>query len=169
MTKLLIIGNARHGKDTAAEYLRDVYGYSLSDSSRKALEIFLLERLQPKYGYTSVDEAYADRVNHRAEWYDEITAFNMPDRAKLAKLILLEADIYVGMRNALELQACREQRVFDLVVWIDASKRLPPEPSSSMTITADMADVILDNNGPQVWLGTQLDMLAEYLRPGRKS
>jgi len=163
MKRLLIIGNAQHGKDTAAEYLRDSHGFAFADSSRKALEIFLFAKLQPRYGYRTIDEAYQDRVNHRAEWYDEIALFNTPDRAHLAKMIMQEASMYVGMRSRAELLACREQGVFDLVVWIDAAKRKPLEASSSMTIAADMADVIIDNNGPEVWLGPQLDMLVEYL------
>ena len=38
---------------------------------------------------------------------------------------------------------------FDLVVWVDALERKDPEPESSCTVSADMADVIIDNNGPE--------------------
>jgi hypothetical protein len=33
--------------------------------------------LKEKYGYADEEECYADRHNHRAEWYDAICAYNV--------------------------------------------------------------------------------------------
>jgi hypothetical protein len=43
--------------------------------------------------------------------------------------------------------AMKIKNVYDCAIWVDRSEHLPPEDSSSMTITPDMCDVIIDNNG----------------------
>ena len=71
----------------------------------------------------------------------------MPDRTRLARKIYADAPIYCGIRNGLEFIAVRDAGLFDLSIWIDASDRLPPEPSTSCTVTRDMCDIVIDNNG----------------------
>lgn len=145
--KLLIIGHARHGKDTLAEILRDGWGYTFQSSSYAAAEKVVYPVLQPKYGYTSIEEAYEDRVNHRAEWKELITAYNTPDKTRLAKEIMQENDIYVGMRCKDELSACKAIGLFDHIIWVDAEGRVDPEDESSNTLSMDMADIVVDNSG----------------------
>lgn len=142
---ILIIAHARFGKDTMAEVLRDEFGLSFLSSSEAALDTFLFKVLNDKYqlGYKTRLEAFEDRVNHRPIWKDEISAYNDPDPHKLARHIMSTNDIYVGMRDPKEIS----RDIFDIVVWVDASKRLPPEPSTSMLMTEDHADVSIDNNG----------------------
>jgi len=146
MKKLLIIGHGRHGKDTMAEILHDEFGYSFKSSSEQAAEIFIYDVLKDKYGYTSFIECYQDRVNHRAEWYELIKEYNKDDRAKLAKQILERADCYVGMREREEILECVHQNIFDLIVWVDASGRLPLEDPDSFNIDISLADIIINNN-----------------------
>ena len=145
--KLLIIGHARHGKDTLANYLRDVHDFRVADSSIRAAEIFLFDKLATKYGYTTFQECYLDRVNHRAEWFQEIKAYNTPDKTRLARNIMADSDIYVGMRDSDEINACMAAKIFDAIFWVDASERLPPEPTDSFNIDASLATFIIDNNG----------------------
>lgn len=147
--KLLIIGHARHGKDTCAEILRDEIGMTFTSSSMKAAEIFIYDELKDKYGYESFEECFEDRVNHRAEWHDLIIEYNRTDKARLAKDILSESDCYVGMRSGEEIDECVSQGIFDLVIWIDASDRLPLEPKDSFNINKSFADVIIDNNSTE--------------------
>jgi hypothetical protein len=40
-----------------------------------------------------------------------------------------------------------KQGIFDLVVWVDASDRLPAEDASSFNIDKSCADIIIENNG----------------------
>jgi hypothetical protein len=144
--KLLIIGHARHGKDTLAEYFNFKYGMTFQSSSMAAAEIFIFEALAEKYGYESFEECFEDRMNRRAEWYDLICDYNKDDKSKLAKEILKRNDCYVGMRDWAEIQKCLIDRVVDLVIWVDASERLPLEPTDSFNINMHDADIIIQNN-----------------------
>lgn len=145
--KLLLIGNARHGKDSLAEILNDEFGYTFESSSQSAANIFLYDLLKDKYGYTTPEECFEDRVNHRQEWYEAICEYNKEDKAKLAKGILERSDCYVGMRDRNEIEECMRQGIFDLIVWVDASGRLPMEDVSSFNIDKSCADIIVENNG----------------------
>lgn len=146
-TKLLIIGNARHGKDTLAELLNEMFGLKFISSSQAAADIFIYDMLKTKYGYNTSVECFEDRVNHRAEWYDMICEYNKNDKARLAKGILELADCYVGMRDRGEISECIRQGLFGLIIWVDASDRLPLEDADSFNIDKSCADIIIENNG----------------------
>jgi hypothetical protein len=147
LPKLLLIGHARHGKDSMAEILQENFGLKFKSSSQAAAEIFIYDVLKEKYGYNTPEECFEDRVNHRAEWHQLICEYNIDDKAKLAKGILQQTDCYVGMRDYREIKECINQNLFDLIVWVDASERLPLEDSSSFNIDKEDADIIIDNNG----------------------
>jgi dephospho-CoA kinase len=146
-TKLLIISHKRWGKDTMAEFLRNEIGLKFISSSQAAADIFIYDKLKNKYGYKTSEECFEDRVNHRAEWYDLICEYNKEDKTKLAKGILELANCYVGMRDRNEIDECIKQGLFDLIVWVDASERLPEEDKDSFNIDKSCADIIIDNNG----------------------
>jgi len=147
LPKLLILGSGRHGKDTFAEILQEYFGLKFVSSSQAAADIFIYDKLKKLYGYATPEECYNDRSNHRAEWYQMICEYNKDDRAKLAKGILELNDCYVGMRDRDEINECMVQGLFDLIIWVDASKRLPSEDASSFNIDISCADIIIDNNG----------------------
>ena len=136
----------RHGKDTFAEILRDEFGLTFISSSQAAADIFIYDELKEKYGYTTSIECFEDSMNHRQEWYEMICDYNKDDKAKLAKGILSMADCYVGMRDRGEIEECIKQGLFDLVIWIDASERLPLEDANSFNIDKSCADIIIENN-----------------------
>jgi dephospho-CoA kinase len=144
--KLLVLGNMRHGKDTLAELLRDNFGLRFISSSQAAADIFIYDDLKDKYGYKTPEECYLDRANHRKEWYDMICEYNKEDLARLAKGILKSADCYVGMRDRGEIDECMKQGLFDLIIWVDASERLPHEPADSFNIDKTCADIVIENN-----------------------
>lgn len=144
---LLIIGHARHGKDTLAEYLSARLGVSYMDSSKAASEIFLFDVLKDKYGYKTREECYLDRVNHRAEWFDLICGYNKEDPAKLAKGIMERSDIYVGMRSDREIEECVRIGLFDAVVGV-YDPRKPEEPRDSFDIDLwRQSDIVIPNAG----------------------
>lgn len=158
--KILILGHGRHGKDTAAEYLAKACNFKFASSSEFANEHVIFPKLAPLYGYQTLEECFADRGNHRDEWRNLIREYNSLDRARLARNILEENDIYVGMRCHNEYAAAKD--LFDVIVWVDASSRHPREPS--MTIEYDDDEMIkVDNNRELPHLHHQLDLLVELL------
>jgi dephospho-CoA kinase len=144
--KLCIVSHARSGKDTLAEILKEEFGYTFQSSSQAASKIFIYDRLKSKYGYETPEECFEDRMSKRQEWFELIQEYNSNDKAALAKVIMESSDAYVGMRDEAEIESCLKQGVFDLVVWVDASKRVPDEPSTSFNIKRDVAHFIIDNN-----------------------
>lgn len=145
---ILIIGEARHGKDTLAEILRDSYGYKFSSSSEAALDLFIYNKLKPVFGYKTKEECFEDRVNHRSLWKYLICEYNKDDKSRLAKQIMKDNDIYVGMRSIEEYTCCQDIGMFDLVVYVDASLR-KPERDVSNELEEHHADITLDNNGTE--------------------
>ncbi len=155
-SKILIIGYARHGKDTIAEIFRDHFGMTFVSSSIAACRIAIYPTLRERYGYTSIEECYQDRVNHRQEWYDLISDYNSEDGSKLCKKILFGTiplggepfppnDCYVGMRSKREFEASKW--MFSLIIFVDASERHPIEGRESCTNSPKDADIIITNNG----------------------
>lgn len=157
--KLLVIGHGRHGKDTVCEMLRDQYDYSFESSSQFCSKLFIYDQLKDKYGYASEAECYADRHNHRTEWYDAICDYNVPDAARLGREIFSAHDIYCGLRNKREFHAMKNAGVFDYAIWVDRSDHLPPESKNSMSLEQWMADYTIDNNGTLSELELNLDQL----------
>jgi len=147
LPKLLIIGHGRHGKDTVCDILREEFEYSFDSSSSFCAKKFIYDELKHKYGYTSYEQCYQDRHNHRSEWYDMIHAYCQDDYARLGREIFAENSVYCGLRNKAEFHAMKNSRVFDYCIWVDRSDHLPQEDSSSMTLEPWMADYVIDNNG----------------------
>jgi len=142
--RLLIIGHAQHGKDTVAEYLSHFTGLTFKSSSEFAAQRVIFDALSPKYGYKTIEECFADRMNHRQEWFDLIAEYNRAEPARLAIDLLQEADIYVGMRARRELERCRQIQLFDAVIWVDSTGRKPPESGSNELCSND-ADFVIEN------------------------
>lgn len=161
--KLLVIGHGRHGKDTVCDILASRYGYSFESSSQFCSKLFIFDMLKDQYGYKNEEECYADRHNHRAEWYNAICDYNVPDPAKLGREIFKEHDIYCGLRNKKEFHAMKNTGVFDYAIWVDRSDFLPPESKDSMSLEQWMADFTIDNNGTLEDLHFNVDALMGYI------
>jgi hypothetical protein len=161
--KLLVIGHGRHGKDTVCEILRDTYKYSFESSSQFCSKLFIYDMLKDEYGYKNEQECYADRHNHRAEWYNAICDYNVPDAARLGREIFKAHDIYCGLRNKREFFAMKNTGVFDYAIWVDRSDYLPPEAKDSMSLEPWMADYHIDNNGTLEDLHFWVKDLMSYL------
>ena len=161
--KLLVIGHGRHGKDTVCEILRDRYGYSFESSSQFCSRLFIYNDLKEKYSYDNEEQCYADRHNHRAEWYDAICNYNVPDASRLGREIFKQHDIYCGLRNKKEFHAMKNTGVFDYAVWVDRSDHLPEEAKTSMSLEQWMADFTIDNNGSFEELNFNIDQLIRHI------
>lgn len=153
--KLLIIGHGRHGKDTVAEILRDYHGRAFVSSSLFCSSFVRDEMEDIGITYSDFEACYEDRHNHRDFWFDAISRYNTPDKSRTAREMLEQGnDIYVGMRNREEFESCKRDKLFDCVVWVDRADHLPSEPTSSMELGKEDADLIIDNNSTKtaLWL-----------------
>lgn len=105
--------------------------------------------MMPHFGakYASPEECYADRKEHRAEWYDAIRAYGGTDLALLGRDIFAKYEIYTGCRSDREYNQIKCEGLFHYGVWVDRSLHLEPEDESSNKMKPWMADYILDNNG----------------------
>ena len=162
--RLLIIGHARHGKDTAAEYLRDAHGYKFASSSEWCGVNFLWP-VWGKHLYASPKEMFEDRGNHRPKWAELISEFNTPDKVATVRGMFHDGfRVYVGMRKRDEFEAAMAGKWFDHVMWIDRSAHLPDEPSTSMELTREDANVFIDNNYTSRFTRNRLDAFARSLK-----
>lgn len=144
--KILIIGEKRHGKDATAEILEKSHGLTHMASSQAGANKFIFSALKDKYGYDTIVECFEDRHDHRGEWYDLICAYNADDPARLAKEIVSEHDIYVGMRNYDELKVCKEIKLFDVILGI-IRPGYQKESTKSMSIDVKKeSDILIYNN-----------------------
>lgn len=166
--KVIILGHARHGKDTAAEALAKLYGLGHVSSSIFCAENVVLPAMQkanqewlaasqdntflksagaPFPNYPTAQACYEDRARFRAEWFNFISNFNKPDGTALGRAIFQEFDIYVGLRNAREFHALNNAGIPALTIWVDRSEHVGPEDPSSCSVEPWMADFVVDNNG----------------------
>lgn len=119
--KILILGAGESGKTTAANYLRDRYGLSFTDSSLACAEVILpvLNAARGSMGappYINATHAHQDRRNCRMLWKECIALYNAADPSALTRLILSKCDLYVGMRAKREYEASRG--LFDAVLYL---------------------------------------------------
>jgi hypothetical protein len=189
--KIYITGHARHGKDTVAELLAKKTDMAFTSSSWICLNKFLYDKLKVKYGYTSKVECFEDRVNKRTEWFNAIARYNVPDGSKLSRLIFSQNDVYVGLRNVRELNACKRCKVspyslkgimltiyqilfsryepftygvHDFVIWVDATSRKPKESPESMSIQECDSEYTINNNGTEEELSKEVDRLITWFQ-----
>lgn len=164
--RICIIGHKRHGKDELALHLTNICNLKQSGSSEVAMQVFLLDKMREKFGVQTVEEAmdYKNKNDEaRIFMFDEICNYNLHDPSRLTKEILKVSDIYVGMRSNREMEACLSEGLFDLVIWVDASMRMPEESTSSFNISRKYADVIIDNNGSKMDLYKKAKRIGEFI------
>lgn len=158
LPKLLVVGHGRHGKDTVCEML-ERYGYTFQSSSKFCSKLFIYNDLKEQYSYADEEECYADRHNHRTEWYNMIHNYCKDDLAKLGRNLFSENNIYCGLRNKREFFAMQNEEIFDYAIWVDRTDHLPTEDPSSMSIEQWMCDYTIDNNGNLQRLEKNVDIL----------
>lgn len=159
--KLCIIGHARHGKDTVAEFIGKHYGYKSESSSQAASRLFLYDALKHKYGYKNPEECFEDRINHRAEWFDMICDYNKEYPGQLAKDIMNHNEIYTGMRSDKELDACLQDGIFDLVIGVYDPRKQDESIDSFDINILRKSHIIIPNSGDLIDLEHRVLLLKE--------
>lgn len=137
---ILILGEKRSGKDTIAEMLEEEFGCTHMSSSMAGANKFIFKTLQPLYGYESIEECFEDRHDHRQEWFNLICEYNKDDLTRLAREIMKDHDIYVGMRNDKELQECKMINLFDVIIGV-----IRPDTEGESKSTMDI-DVVKESH-----------------------
>jgi hypothetical protein len=165
MRKILVLGHARHGKDTAADYLAEKLGLTYAGSSEVCCDAFIFDAIKDKYNYNTALECFEDRVNHRIEWHNLIAEYCKDDKAKLGRLIFEWNDIYCGVRAVAECEAVIAE-LDPIVIWINAMSRVAPEPESSMQLKYKDSWIKVQNNGTGGEFLAELDKLVEVLKYG---
>jgi hypothetical protein len=162
---ILLLGHARHGKDTAADYLCSKLGFEYKSTSLLVAR-HLKTVLSCKYGlqYGTVQDCFNDRVNHRAKWYDEITLFCKDNPSALGDLVYSECNVYCGIRSKVECEAVIRVHK-PLVIWVDACDRLPIESADSMQLEYTEPWFFIDNNcnKPDIMF-EDLDLVVQVLK-----
>lgn len=161
MRNIVIFGHKQHGKDTACEYLESKFGVRFISSSFFACQKFLFEQMRDRY--ETIEECFADRVNHRKYWYEAIRDYNTPNKTKLGSQLFAEYDIYCGIRDLEEFDALKAAGLVSLSIFIDASGRLEKESSESMKLDIEHADIVITNNGTLEQFHGKLNRLFQML------
>lgn len=159
--KIFIIGHKRHGKDTVANMLNE-RGFKFVSSTDYVARHIVYPKL--KHVYESVEDCIADRDGFRKLWYLYINEYVENDLTKLTKEIFKVSDLRVGVRNSVELEAAKQAKLVDYVIWVNASKRLPLEDSNSISVKQSQADYVIDNNGTEEDLVKQFELLIKKLK-----
>jgi len=141
----MITGYSRHGKGTLASGFLEA-GWKCKDSSYASAEIFLFDALKGELGYRTVQECWQDRHNHRARWYEMISGYNASDNCRLMRGIYEHNDVYVGIRSRQELLTGLDQRLVDLVIWVERPS-YAAESHQSMNIRKGDSDIVVYNTG----------------------
>lgn len=147
MKRILFVGHGRHGKDTACEVLARATGWKNAGTTSIYLTPHVVAEYQRLGLHHLVRDAYAHRHANRELWRRVGDEIRKDDPALLVKDALRVGPITGGCRGLPEIRAVRDESVVDLIVWVDASKRLPPDPT--VEFGPEWADVVVDNNGTE--------------------
>ncbi len=145
MKRVLFVGHAQHGKDTACEVLAAATGWTNAGTT----SLYLAKHVAARLGI-SVEDAYAQRRRSEADrmlWRQIGDEVRQTDPALLVRDALAVGPITGGCRGLPEIEAVRREGLVDLIVWVDASKRKPWDVT--MEFGPEHADVIVNNNGSE--------------------
>ncbi len=143
--KILIIGDDDHGKNSVIDLLVAV-GYSCIGTSEAMCNDIVYPLLKDKYHYQTPEDCFEDRDNCREDWYRIIADYCKDDSARLLRTLFSSYQVVHGCRSYIEFLDAKHERLFDLVLLVDASQRKPPKITSSFKIPRTEAHYVIDNN-----------------------
>jgi hypothetical protein len=163
--KLIVTGYAEHGKDTVCELIEKIYDLTFVSSSWYAVMFTdMFTALAKEKGLTK-QELYYSRGLYREEFFEIIKATNEAlGLDYLGRGIFSKYDVYNGIRNHEEFFFNKEKKLFDLSIWVDASKRKPVENTGSCTMKPEYCDIVLYNNGTKEQLAESIITMMKSLK-----
>jgi dCMP deaminase len=161
MRKILVVGHARHGKDTVSEYLAEALSLNYVSTSKVCAPYVRMAHNKHKgIDYVTDEECWEDRVNHRDFWCSTISNYCAFNKTAVADLVYDKYEIYNGVRKKDEYNAIVDK--YDpIVIWVDAAGRKPLE--DTMEIECDSTMIKVNNNGSKDDLVGILAMLVDNL------
>lgn len=159
--RILFVGHGRHGKDTACEALAKATGWRNAGTTSIYLTPYVVAEYKKLGMHHLIQDAYLHRHRNRELWRRVGDEIRKDDPALLVRESLKVGDIAGGCRGLPEILAVRRESVVDLIVWVDASKRKPPDPT--MEFGPEHADIIVDNNGTEAEFVQRLRRLGGVL------
>lgn len=153
--RLAILGYGRTGKDTVGKWLHEHTPLRYSGSTSNVI----CAEIAKAKGITE-EEAWRTRHEDRIFWYNFCNEFRKDDPALLARTLLQSSDLVIGLRDRLELKACRKEKLFDLAIWLERYVTTDP----TVTFTAADCDLIVTNNGTLEELYEKLTRITSVLK-----
>jgi hypothetical protein len=137
--RVMVVGYGGAGKDTACEYLAKVTHLRFAGTT----SVYLVRHVAARLG-VSVEQAYCSRHANRNLWHKVGNEIRRLDPGLLVRESLRHAEITGGIRGIEEINACRRDRLVDLIVWV-ANDRV--RPGSTLTFGERDCDVAVPNHG----------------------
>jgi hypothetical protein len=137
--RVLVVGYSGAGKDTACAYLAELTRLRFAGTTSAYLARHVAARLG-----VSVAEAYRRRHADRNLWHRIGNHLRRLDPGLLVREALEHAEITGGVRGREEVEACRRERLVDLIVWV-ANDRVRAGPA--LTFGERDCDVVVANHG----------------------
>ena len=151
MINVVFIGHGKGGKSAAAEIFARRTGKKLTGST----SWYMREQIAKAMGLP-VEQAWAERRNHRELWRKEYRKNIIGDPAKLIREMVKAGSIIEGLRSRDEFDAAKKEGLFDLVVWVEC----PWVPKDvTMDLNPSDADIVINNDE------RGLDLLEAKLEP----
>lgn len=136
--KILIVGWGRSGKDEAGAFLNSIgLPYGGSTSWNALPDVASALRLHPQI-------AWETRHKNREFWKSFCDKLRADDPCLLARRALREGCVVTGVRDLIEIDKIREEKLFDHILWIN---RPGTPPDSTVTFGPEKATEIIENDG----------------------
>ncbi len=155
MKTIAICGPGSAGKDCAGEYLGHItmlrYVGALSWVGRHAA--------MRHFGVLTEMAYQSFRHEYRMELKDFFNAYRRDDPARLIRDSLALGEIVVGIREKVEIEAARQQKLINHYLWID-NPFVPPDPT--LSYGPELCDDVITNEGLLCELHRKLTQWAKF-------
>lgn len=163
--RIMVVGMAEHGKDEFLKFvLEELPELTFRSTTEEAMEHFMFDALKHQFGYSTIEDAVADKGTKRPLLKGLFQLYCFHDKAAFIKHVFRKYNFYCGVRDHEELAKAQADEIVDITVFINASKRKPPEPIESFNLRHEQFDIEIDNNGTIEDLRQEAKVFADYIR-----